>query len=238
MRRKIGGARILNLQCCTGGILEKKEIIERLKLAVVNGDQKLAISSAENAIKMGIDVHEIIQDALAKGMAIVSEKWEKHEYFIPQLLMAADAMKDAFTVLNPHLKADKAKIPSKVIMGTVKGDIHDIGKNIVIAFLRAAGIEVFDLGVDVSPEIFVQKVREMNPDIVGSSTFMTTTMGYQKEIELALRKAGVREKVITMIGGPATTPAYAQEIGADGWSKDALEAVKKVQELLQKRGSI
>jgi len=213
---------------------EKETVLARLRDDVINGISDDIIAVAKEGIALGIPASEMIQQGLRKGMTFVSEKYDRKEYFIPHLLLAADAMKAALEVLKPYLKTVRTKTPGKIIIGTVKGDIHNIGKEIVIAMLITAGYEVFDLGIDVEPKKFVEKAKEVNADVVGSSTFMTTTMGYQKEIERELEKGGIRDKLTTIIGGPPTSPSYAKNIGADDWAENALGAVEKVKELLEK----
>lgn len=216
-------------------MLGKETVLKRLRDDVISGISDDIIAVANEGITLGIPALEMIEEGLREGMTVVSEKYNKKEYFIPHLLLAADAMKAALDVLKPLLKVEGVKTPDKIIIGTVKGDIHDIGKDIVATMFITAGYEVFDLGIDVEPKKFAEKAIEVDADVVGSSAFMTTTMGYQKEIERELERAGVRDKLTTIIGGPPTSPSYAKHIGADDWAENALEAVEKVKELLKKR---
>ena len=214
---------------------DEKEILQALADSLVKLDPKKAKATAEEAIKAGIPAFRAIDEGLANGMKVVSQKWDCEEYFLPELLLAADAMNAAIEVLKPHLKAEKAAVRGKVVLGTIQGDIHDIGKSIVNSMLLAAGFDVYDLGVDVPPKKFIEKIKEVDADLVGSSAFMTSTIRYQKDLEVALRGAGIRQKVVTMIGGVATSSRYAEEIGADGWAKNAAETVKTAKQLLARR---
>jgi corrinoid protein of di/trimethylamine methyltransferase len=207
-----------------------EEILERLKNSVILGDEKTAKLSAEEYINSGEDPLKAIK-TLSLGMKTVGEKFAKEECFIPDLLLAADAMKIGLDLIKPHIKTEKLKKPKRYVIGTVQGDIHDIGKNFVSFMLMSAGFEIFDLGIDVPPRTFAEKAVDVNADIVGSSAFMTTTIQYQKDIEEELKKIGIRDQVKTMVGGVATDERFAASMGADSWAIDAFEAVKKSDEL-------
>jgi corrinoid protein of di/trimethylamine methyltransferase len=209
----------------------KEEILRGLAEAVVEGDADKAKRLAEEAIKEGIDAYEAIMEGCAKGMQIVSEKFEKGEMFVPEVLCSADAMYAAMDVLKPHIKIEKGA-RAKVVIGTVEGDIHDIGKNLVKAMLEAAGAEVIDLGRDVPLRKFVEVAKEVDADIIAMSALMTTTMlGMRTVVEMA-KKEGLKSK--TLIGGAPTSPEFARSIGADAHGKDAAEAVRIVKELVQR----
>lgn len=211
--------------------------LQELAEVVAQLDIEKSKAITQKAIDLGISPHDIINNGLAKGMDIVSKKYDEKEYFLPDLMMAAECVNEAFKILKPHLDkyVDKAAVPGKVVIGTVQGDIHEIGKNIVVSMFIAAGFDVYDLGVDVPPETFMEKAKEVNADIVASSALLTTTMPYQEKIERTLREAGIRNRVKTMIGGLPTSREWAERIGADAWGKDALEAVEKAKELIKRK---
>lgn len=214
----------------------ESEILQNLEKAVIEGNEELANKSAEQVFDAGVDPMRGVE-ALSKGMKFVGGKYPK-EMFLPDLLLAADAMNAGLKVLTPHVKVERLKAPGKFVLGTVQGDIHDIGKKFVIAMLKAAGFEVYDLGTDVPAKKFVEEAVKVNADFIGSSAFMTTTISFQKDLENALRKAGVRDRFITMVGGSATNPRWARDIGADGWAKDALETVEKARLMLKEKSKI
>jgi 5-methyltetrahydrofolate--homocysteine methyltransferase len=211
---------------------DKARILQELCDAVVNLDFTQIKDIADKALAAGIPPGEAISNGLGKGMEIVGKKFEAGEYFLSELIMAGETMKTALQVIEPHLKADKTAKAGVVAIGTVAGDIHDIGKNIVIAMLRSASLVVHDLGVDLSAETFVQKVKEKKPDVLGMSALLLSTMPGMKVVVEALKKEGLRDKVKVIIGGRPVTQEYADEIGADAYAKDAIEAVDKVQALL------
>ncbi len=210
------------------------EILEDLKNAVVSLDINKAKNVTEEALTTGIKPFDIVNDGLSKGMRIVGDKWEKEEYFLPELLLASDAMNAAFEIVKPHLKTEGTK-GIKVILGTVQGDIHDIGKNVVATMLTASGFEVQDLGVDVWPDQFIEKAVEEKADVIGSSAFMTTTIPRQAEIEEKLKDKDLKNQFVTMIGGVATSDKYANQIGADGWAPNAAETIERMKELVRKK---
>ncbi len=207
-----------------------EELLEKLGNSVITGDEKSAKQIAQDITNSQGDVLKAVK-ILSNSMKMVGEKYAKEEYFIPDLLLAADAMKTALEIIKPHIKAEKLKLAKKFVIGTVQGDIHDIGKNFVSFMLIAAGFEIYDLGIDVFPKKFAEKALEVNADLVGSSAFMTTTIDFQKDIEEELKKIGIRNKVKTMVGGVATDERFAASIGADAWAIDAFEAVRKADEL-------
>jgi len=206
-------------------MVNKEETLSRIRDAIVNLDIDNIGRLCEEAVKAGVPAYEVVMDGMAKGMEIVGEKYERNEYFLAELIMAGETMKEGMKVLEPYLKAGELKKIGKVVIGTVRGDLHDIGKNIVATLLSAAGFEVVDLGVDVPPEKFVEAVKENNPDIVGMSALLTTTMVEMEEIIKALKEAGLRDKVKVIIGGAPITEEFAKKIGADAAAKDAVEGV-------------
>ncbi len=206
-------------------MVNKEEMLGRIRDAIVNLDIDNIGRLCEEAVKAGVPAYEVVMNGMAKGMEIVGEKYERNEYFLAELIMAGETMKEGMKVLEPYLKAGELKKIGKVVIGTVRGDLHDIGKNIVATLLSAAGFEVVDLGVDVSPEKFVEAVKENNPDIVGMSALLTTTMVEMEEVIKALKESGLRDKVKVIIGGAPITEEFAKKIGADAAAKDAVEGV-------------
>lgn len=206
--------------------------LDALTEAVIKGDAATAKSITEDAVAEGVEVQVIVTQYLIPAMDEVGRRFEANEYFVPELLIGARAMKGALAVLKP-LMADSGMEPvATVAIGTVKGDLHDIGKNLVASMLEGGGFEVIDLGVDVSPEQFAQAVSEQNASIVCLSALLTTTMGSMKDTIQALEAAGVRDRVRVMIGGAPITQQYADEIGADGYSDNASAAVACARKLV------
>ena len=204
----------------------EKEVLAKLRDAIVNLDIDGVKKAAEEALAAGIPAYKAVIDGMAKGMEIVGQKYEDGEYFLAELIMAGETMKEGMTVLEPHLKAGDIKTAGKVVMGTVRGDLHDIGKNVVATLLKAANFEVIDLGVDISAEQFIETVKKENPDILAMSALLTTTMIEMENVMKALEKEGLRDKVKVIIGGAPITPEYAKKIGADAAAKDAVEGIR------------
>jgi 5-methyltetrahydrofolate--homocysteine methyltransferase len=200
--------------------------------AILNGNAKKAREATEVALKAGAEPMALIQDSMVPAMDEVGKQFECEEYFVPELLLAGRAMKSAMELIKPMLSAAGQKMAVRVIIGTVRGDLHDIGKNIVASMLEGSGFEVVDLGTDVTPENFVKAVRESNPHVVCMSALLTVTMQAMKTTIDALESAGVRTQVKVLIGGAPVTSQYAREIGADGYSENASGAVSMVKELL------
>ncbi|MDA3960784.1 MAG: corrinoid protein [Planctomycetota bacterium] len=205
--------------------------LDSLKEAVISGDANTAKAVTEAAVAEGIDVQVIVSDYLIPAMDEVGRRFEANEYFVPELLIGARAMKTSMAVLKPLLADSGVKPVAKVAIGTVKGDLHDIGKNLVASMLEGGGFEIVDLGVDVSPEQFIQSVQESGVAIICMSALLTTTMGSMKDTIQALNAAGLRDKVQVMIGGAPITQQYANEIGADGYSDNASAAVSCARKL-------
>jgi len=200
-------------------------LLEKIKEAIVNLDIDNIPKLCKDAVDAGIPAYKVVTDGMAKGMDIVGQKYEANEYFLAELIMAGETMKEGMKVLEPYLKARKMKRLGKIVIGTVRGDLHDIGKNIAATLLRSAGFDVIDLGVDVSPEQFVEAVRRNSPDVVAMSALLTTTMTEMENTIKALKEAGLRDKVKIIIGGAPITPEYAEKIGADAAAKDAVDGV-------------
>ncbi|MEM2123415.1 MAG: corrinoid protein [Candidatus Bathyarchaeia archaeon] len=208
----------------------KEKVFRSLTEAVVNFNVEEVRRLAQEVIDNGLDPYEAITEALNKGMRIVGDKYEAKEYFLSELLLAGESMKAALEILTPHLKAGEMKAVGRVVIGTVRGDIHDIGKSIVATLLRSAGFEVVDLGVDVSAERFIEGVRESGADILAMSALLTTTMPYMGEVIKRLEEDGLKEKVMVIVGGAPLSEDYAKKIGADLYAADAVEAVRKLKD--------
>ena len=206
-------------------------LIEEIRQAVIEGQAKVVVPKVEQALSDGVPADQILQKGLIDAMAEVGRLFEEGEYFVPEMLIAARAMSAALEVLKPHLVETGVEPLGRVVIGTVKGDLHDIGKSLVAMMLEGAGFEIVNLGVDVAPEKFVEEAKK-GAQIVAMSALLTTTMPNMKNTIQALKESGVRDQVKVMIGGAPVTQAYADEIGADGYSPDASSAVRKAKELL------
>jgi corrinoid protein of di/trimethylamine methyltransferase len=210
------------------------EILKQLQEVVIIGEPDQARELARQALETGIVPLTAIDEALNPGMQIVGDRYECGEYFIPDLMMAAEAMKAAMEVFEPVLVArqEQRQVLGTVVIGTVEGDIHEIGKSLVATMLSAAGFQVHDLGVDVSASQFVEQVKETGANVVGLSALLTTTMLNQEAVIEALKEAGLREHVRVIVGGAPVGPEWAQTIGADAYAENANEAVGVVKQLL------
>ncbi len=200
--------------------------------AVIVGNAERTQQLVKQAIEEGVDPEKIIYEGLVPGMNVVGDRFRKNEYYVPEVLIAARAMQRGMDLLTPLLQGRKIRTLGKVVIGTVEGDLHDIGKNLVAMMLKGSGFEVVDLGVDIKAEDFVQKAKEAQADVVAMSALLTTTMPSMKKTIEALKQAGVRNNFKVMIGGAPVTQSYADEIGADGFAPDAASAVDKAKELL------
>jgi corrinoid protein of di/trimethylamine methyltransferase len=211
---------------------EKQEVLKGLSDAVFEMEEKKAVAYAEQAVSEGIDATEAIERGLADGMQRAGDLYEEEEYFIPELLLCADALDVGLEVLKPHIKVDATKEKRKIVIGVIEGDTHDIGKNLVRILVDAGGYEVYDLGRDVPPETFVDEAIKNEADIIALSTLMTTTMvGMPKVIEI-LEQRGLRDRFKVIIGGGPISQAYASRIGADGYSASASEAVRLIERIV------
>ncbi len=208
---------------------ELQEIAEKL----IAGKADEVRSLVKEALDEGQDVSKILNEGLVAGMSVVGEKFKKNEFYVPEVLIAARAMKAGMELLNPILLEKNIKGVGTMVLGTVRGDLHDIGKNLVGMMLEGAGFEVIDLGVDVPSEKFIQAAKEKNANLVGLSALLTTTMLAMKDVTQAVEKEGLKGKVRVMIGGAPITQDYADEIGADGYAPDAASAVDTAKELLK-----
>jgi len=200
--------------------------------AVRDGDATEAAAQVKAALEGGVPAADILHDGCIAAMAEVGELFEQGEMFVPEMLIAARAMQRAMALLKPHLTEEEAASEGKVVVGTVAGDLHDIGKNLVGMMMEGAGFEVVDLGTDISPAAFVDAVREHAPDIIGMSALLTTTMPSMTATMEALTEAGLRDQVKVLVGGAPVTQAFADKVGADGFAPDASSAARKAKELL------
>jgi corrinoid protein of di/trimethylamine methyltransferase len=203
------------------------ELLAQITNSLVDGDPDGTVAGTAQAIAAGIEPLVIIEQGLVPGMRIVGERYASGEYFLPNLIVSANGMKQAMALLDPELKARRQELKSAgtVVIGTVRGDIHEIGKSLVATMLAANGFDVHDLGVDVPVDAFVARVREAGANLVGLSALLTTTMHGQRDVIDALAKAGLRDRVKVMVGGAPVTRKWADDIGADGWAQDAVAAV-------------
>ena len=209
---------------------------ERLSAAILEGDAEKAPTLVEKGLKEGLAAKDILDNGLVPGMNEVGVRFKAGDMFVPEVLMSADAMQASLVILRPELVASGAKLIGKIVMGTVKGDLHDIGKNLVGMMCEGAGFEVIDLGFNVDPEKFIDAIKEHQPDIVGMSALLTTTMRAMESTIKVLEEAGLRDRVKIMIGGAPVTQAFADKIGADGFAPDASSASRKARELLAGAG--
>lgn len=206
-------------------------VVEELRDAIVDGQAQVAVARVNQALASGIDAGTLLHEGLMAGMARVGQLYEDGEIFVPEMLVAARAMTAALATLKPYLVEQGVPSSGRVAIGTVQGDLHDIGKNLVAMMLEGSGYEIDDLGSDVTPERFVEAIHA-GADVVGMSALLTTTMTNMRAVIQAIREAGLRDRVRIVIGGAPITKSYADEIGADGYAPDASGAVRLVRELL------
>jgi methylmalonyl-CoA mutase cobalamin-binding domain/chain len=214
------------------------DILKGLYEETLVGNAPKVRELTEAGLEADMPPESMLYDALIPSLEEVGARFERGDYFVPEMLIAAKAMQGALDILRPLLVETGVQQIGTFVMGTVKGDVHDIGKNLVNIMLEGAGFTVIDLGVNVAPEKFVEQVEEHKPEIVGFSAFLTTTMPMFKANINALQKAGLRDKVIVMVGGAPVTQEYADAVGADGYAADASTAVRKAKELIEKRRSL
>jgi 5-methyltetrahydrofolate--homocysteine methyltransferase len=206
-------------------------LVDELREAVIAGQAKAAIAKAVEGLAEGIPAGTLLQEGLITALSRVGELYEQGEFYVPEMLVAANAMTEALAVLRPSLVTEGVPATATVAIGTVKGDMHDIGKNLVAMMLEGAGFRIVDLGVNVASEQFVQAIRD-GADVVGMSALLTTTMVDMQENISAITEAGLRDRVLIVVGGAPITAEYAEGIGADGFAPDASSAVRMVQQLL------
>jgi 5-methyltetrahydrofolate--homocysteine methyltransferase len=208
--------------------------LQEIAKALIAGDRNKVVAGVTAALAEKMEPARILNEGLIAGMQVVGDKFKNNEFYVPEVLIAARAMKMGMEILAPELKKAGVQPVGKVVIGTVKGDLHDIGKNLVSMMLQGGGFEVIDLGTDVSPEKFVQAVKDKGAKIVAMSALLTTTMPQMANVIKAINDAGLADQVKTMIGGAPVTQGFADEIGASGYSPDAATAVDKAKELIGK----
>lgn len=203
-----------------------EELLAGVRDAIVNLDIEGVKKASEEALKKGIPAYRVVTEGMARGMEVVGQKYEDGEYYLAELIMAGETMKEGMAVVEPHLEVGDIGSAGKCVIGTVRGDLHDIGKNVTVTLLKAANFDVVDLGVDASAEQFVEAVKENEVDIVAMSALLTTTMVEMRNVVEGLEEAGLRKNVKVVIGGAPITPEYAAEIGADAAAVDAVDGVR------------
>ena len=206
--------------------------LKDISLQLQAGKAKIVKTLVQQALDEGIPAKQILEEGLLAGMSVVGDQFRSGEIFVPEVLVAARAMNQGAALLKPHL-AGEVQVKGKACIGTVRGDLHDIGKNLVKMLMEGKGLEVIDLGTDVAPETFVKTAMEQNCNIIGCSALLTTTMGVMEEIVKAAEDAGIRDKVKIMIGGAPVTEAFCRQIGADAYTPDAASAADKAVEFCQ-----
>lgn len=216
----------------------KENLLVEFSRCVVDMEDEEVTSVAEEYVAAGYPVLDGIVEGLVAGMKKVSQLYEEEEYFIPELLICSDALYNGLAVLRPHLPQDSIEEKHKIVLGVVEGDTHDIGKNLVRIMLEASGYEVHDLGRDVPLHSFVNKAREVQAEIIAMSTLMSTTMSGMKRVVEILEEEGMREQVKVIVGGAPISQAFAEKIGADGYSANAIEAVKLVDQMIRTRNDV
>jgi methylmalonyl-CoA mutase cobalamin-binding domain/chain len=217
--------------------MTEDEILKGLYDNTLVGNAPEVKDLTNQGLELNVEPEKMLYDALIPSLEEVGARFERGDFFVPEMLIAARAMQGALDILRPLLAETGARQVGTYVMGTVKGDVHDIGKNLVNIMLEGAGFTVYDLGVNVAPEVFVEKINEHQPDIVGFSAFLTTTMPMFKANINALEKAGIRDNVIVMVGGAPVTQEYADMVGADGYAADASTAVRLAKDLIEKKRS-
>ena len=218
--------------------MTQEELLRQLYDQTLVGNRPAVLELTREGLEMGLGPEMLLYEALIPSLEEVGARFERGDFFVPEMLIAGKAMAGALEILRPLLAETGAQTIGKIVMGTVKGDVHDIGKNLVNIMFEGAGFHVIDLGVQVSPEKFIDAIREHQPDIVGFSAFLTTTMPMFKANINALQKQGLRDQVIVLVGGAPVTQEYADVVGADGYAADASAAVVRAKELIAQRRAV
>jgi len=208
---------------------------EKMADAVISGNQDTVVELTEKAVDEGIEPNEIIEKGLINGMNVVGKRFKAGDMFVPEVLMSAKAMKAGMNIVKPLLLEGERHSAGTVLLGTVSGDLHDIGKNLVGMMMESGGLEIINLGTDIDPDEFAQKVREHEPDVLGMSALLTTTMLAMRDTIEVLEEEGLRDSVKIMVGGAPVTKEFADEIGADGWAPDAASAKDLAFELINEK---
>jgi 5-methyltetrahydrofolate--homocysteine methyltransferase len=211
---------------------EEMELLQKISEELQKGNYEEVPKLVQEALNANIPPSKILSDGLVAGMDVVGEKFRRDEFFMPEVLISARAMQAGMNILRPKLIETGAKLAGKIVLGTVKGDLHDIGKNLVGMLMEGAGFQVIDLGIDVPSERFVEAVKMNRPNILGLSSLLTTTMPKMKEVIESLVEAGVRGRVKVMVGGAPVTEKFAKDVGADAYAPEAASAVEKARELI------
>lgn len=211
--------------------MSREKLLESIRESIVNLDLDSSRKYAEEALEAGIDPKEILLSGLTEGLEIVGKRYEASEYFLSELITAEEIGKEITLILKPRLGSTSTQNLGKVVIGTVQGDLHDIGKNIVAVMLEVGGFQVLDIGADVAPEKFVETTRIEKPNIVGMSTLLTVTMQEMSKVVVALKKAQLRDNIKIVVGGAPLSEEFARSIGADGYAANAVQAVKLCKEL-------
>ena len=213
-----------------------EELLARMEKAIVEGNKEEAEQLARESIEKKIDLNEVIEKGYVQGIQKVGDLWEKGEYFLPELIMSAESIKAAMSVLQPEMEKAQIAIKSqgKVVIGTVEGDIHDIGKNLVSSMLSANGFDVIDLGADVKLEKFIEKAETENADFICLSALLTTTMLGQKKVIEVLNEKNLSDRFMVLVGGAPVNQKWADDIGADGYAENAMTVVKAAKKLMEK----
>lgn len=217
--------------------MSRDNILNQLKESVISGDEAAAKKSAQESLEAGIDPFDAIREGLAEGMKVIGKQYREFEIYLPQVVMAADAMKVALAILESKIREEQRSLTKigTVVVGTAFGDIHDIGKNILCALLEVAGFKVHDLGTDISNIDFLKKAKEVNADAIAISALLSASMIYQKDLIKYLKDTGIRERFLVVVGGGAVSPNWAKEIGADGYGKLAEDGVEVFKLLIEKK---
>jgi len=213
-------------------VADQEALLKRVKQAVLAGEMEEAAGLTKQAVAQGIGARKILDEALTPAMDIVGEEYERGDRYVPEMLISAEAMKSGMVVLKPLLADAGVKARGKVVIGTVEGDLHDIGKDLVAMMREGAGFEVINLGAEITAEEFLKAAKEHKPDIIGMSALLTTTMIHMPEVIEALQQAGLRDQIKVMMGGAPVTQGYADKIGADGYAPDAASATKLAKSLV------
>jgi len=216
--------------------MDKKQLMENIVRSIIDGDQVKAQENAREALNINIDPLEVVESGFSRGMAIVGESFERGESYLPELLMAAATFNAAMEILEPEIEAQNKEIAKAgtVLLGTVKGDVHNLGKNIVAMVLETNGFSVVDIGVDVPSLNFIEEAKNVKADVIALSSLMTTTMPAQREIIEILKEKNLRDEYFVIVGGGPVSEEWAERIGADGFGKTAVDAVELIKRLLKR----